>query len=48
MKYRVVAGKHAGQIVTIKTKNGSAVRVVTVGVPLVEFWTAKTNLEPAE
>ncbi|MCO6444995.1 MAG: hypothetical protein J5J04_13010 [Anaerolineae bacterium] len=46
MKYRVLKGPYAGQIVTIKTPNGSAVECETVGVPLQKFWTTRTNLEP--
>jgi hypothetical protein len=48
MKYRVLRGRYAGQLVAIVKKNGSAVRVATIGVPAVEFWTVRTNLEPVQ
>lgn len=44
MQYRVRCGRYAGQIVAIVKRNGSAVRVATIGVPAVEFWTGKNNL----
>ena len=44
IKYRVLRGRYAGQIVAIVKRNGSAVRVATIGVPAVEFWTGKNNL----
>lgn len=46
MKYRVLRGKYRDQIVAITKRNGSAVQVATVGVPVAVFWTTRTNLEP--
>lgn len=44
--FRVLRGKHAGQVVGIVKRNGSAVQVATVGVPVITFWTGRANLEP--
>ena len=46
MQYRVLRGRYAGQIVAIVKRNGSAVQVATVGVPVITFWTGRANLEP--
>jgi len=48
MQYRVLRGRYAGQIVAIVKRNGSAVRVATIGVPALEFWTGKNNLEATD
>lgn len=45
MKYRVLSGRYRDQIVTIVRRNGSAVQVCTVGVPVAVFWIARKNLE---
>lgn len=47
MKYRVLRGKYRDQIVTIVRRNGSAVQVCTVGVPVAVCWTRRKNLEAA-
>lgn len=44
-QYRVLSGRYRDQIVTIVRRNGSAVQVATVGVPVAVFWTARKNLE---
>lgn len=46
--YRVLAGKYRDQIVTIVRRNGSAVQVCTVGVPVAVFWVARKQLEAVE
>lgn len=45
MKYRVLSGRWKGQIVSIVKRNGSAVQVATVGVPVAMFWIARKRLE---
>lgn len=45
MKYRVLSGRYRDQIVTIVKRNGSAVQVCTVGVPVAVFWTQRKRLE---
>ncbi len=45
MKYRVLSGRYRDQIVTIVRRNGSAVQVATVGVPVAVFWARRKNLE---
>ena len=44
-QYRVIAGKYRDQIVSIVRRNGSAVQVCTVGVPVAVFWIARKRLE---
>ena len=44
-RYRVLSGRHRDQIVTIVRRNGSTVRVCTVGVPVAVFWIARKRLE---
>ena len=46
-QYRVLAGKYRDQIVTVVKRNGSAVKVATIGVPIAVFWIARKNLEAA-
>lgn len=48
MKYRVLSGRYRDQIVTIVRRNGSAVQVATVGVPVAVFWVARKQLEVVE
>ena len=47
-QYRVIAGKYRDQIVTIVRRNGSAVQVATVGVPVAVFWVSRKRLEAVE
>lgn len=47
-KYRVLSGKYRDQIVSIVRRNGSAVQVCTVGVPVAVFWVARKNLGAVE
>ena len=47
-QYRVIAGKYRDQIVTIVRRNGSAVQVATVGVPVAVFWARRKNLEAVQ
>lgn len=44
-QYRVLSGRYRDQIVTIVKRNGSAVQVCTVGVPVAVFWIARKNIE---
>ena len=44
-QYRAIAGKYRDQIVSIVRRNGSAVQVCTVGVPVAVFWIARKRLE---
>lgn len=48
MKYRVLSGRYRDQIVTIVRRNGSAVQVATIGVPVAVFWVALKRLEAVE
>jgi hypothetical protein len=48
MKYRVLSGRYRDQIVTIVRRNGSAVQVATIGVPVAVFWVARKQLEAVE
>lgn len=48
MKYRVLSGRYRDQIVSIVRRNGSAVQVATIGVPVAVFWTSKKNLEAVQ
>lgn len=48
MKYRVLSGKYRDQIVSIVRRNGSAVQVCTVGVPVAVFWVSRKRLEAVE
>lgn len=45
MKYRVLSGRYRDQLVTIVKRNGSAVRVATIGAPVAVFWIARKNIE---
>lgn len=47
-QYRVLSGKYRDQIVTVVKRNGSAVKVATIGVPLAVFWIARKRLEAVE
>lgn len=47
-QYRVLSGRYRDQIVTILRKNGSAVQVCTVGVPVAVFWVSRKRLEAVE
>lgn len=44
-QYRVLSGRYRDQIVTIVKRNGSAVQVCTVGVPVAVFWVSRKRLE---